>query len=111
MNLVSKKYHHYLKEMISELQRTNVVKNDCVWWQVSQLTFTRPKSMSNYEPIARFVMQTAQDGNEGLNCSISTFVWYLTDAGHSNLIMKFKSAKSLIFGMIGHLNNNKNGIF
>lgn len=111
MDLVNKKYHRYLREMIFELRRTKAVSNDNTpWWQVNYLTFTRPKSMSNYGPIAQFIMLTAQDGREGLNCSITTFFRYLTAKEHSNLSVKYESAKSLIFNMIKYLRENKNGI-
>lgn len=110
MDLVDKKYHQYLKEMINELRQNKVVNDDTPWWQVSYLKFIRPKSMSNYEPIAKFIMQTTQDERKGLNCSVRTFVWYLTGAGHSNLNMVFESAKALIYSMIERLKNSKNGI-
>lgn len=110
MDLVNKKYHRYLKEMIIELRRAKVVDDGTPWWQVRQLTFIRPQSMNNYEPIAKFIMQTSQDGRKGLKCSITTFLRYLTAKEHSNLNVKYESVKSLIFSMVRYLRENKNGI-
>lgn len=106
MDLVKTKFHRELKVMIAELRRITTLKDDTAWWQVKKLQFTRPKSMSNYEPIALFIMQVTQDGVEGLNCSITTFIWYITSQDHSNLNMKYKSAKALIYSMIS-FNGNK----
>ena len=105
MDLVHVKYHRELKEMIDELRRLTTLKNDEEWWQVKKLHFTRPSSMNNYIPIAKFIMQATRDGNHGLKCSQSTFFRYLTDSNHSNLNAKWKSAKSLIYSMIS-LNAN-----
>jgi len=111
MDLVKTKFHGQLKVMIDELRRITTIKDETEWWQVKTLHFTRPKSMSNYDPIARFIMQTTQEGNEGLNCSITTFIWYITTQEHSNLNMKYKSAKSLIYNIIHYYEINENGIF
>ena len=111
MDLVKTKFHSQLKVMIDELRRNTTLKKDIPWWQVKMLHFTRPKSMSNYDPIARFIMQATQDGVDGLNCSITTFIWYITAKEHSNLNMKYKSAKSLIYNMIKFYKETENGIF
>ena len=111
MDLVKTKFHGQLKAMIDELRRITTLKDETEWWQVKKLHFTHPKSMSNYDPIARFIMQTTQEGNEGLNCSITTFIWYITTQEHSNLNMKYKSAKSLIYNIIHYYETNENGIF
>ena len=110
MDLVNKKYHKNLEAMINELRRITTLKDDTEWWRVKRLTFNRPKSMSNYEPIARFIMQTTRAGNNGLNCSVRTFIWYLTSPKHSNLSIKQESAKALIYSMIRYLEGEKNGI-
>lgn len=111
MDLVDKKYHSKLKAMIDELRRVKTLKDDIAWWKVKKLTFIHPKSMGNYEPIAKFIMQTTQDGSKGLNCSVRTFIWYLTSIDHSNLNMTQESAKALIYSMIKYLKKSKNGIF
>ena len=111
MDLVKTKFHRELKVMIDELRRKTTLKDDTAWWQVKKLQFTQPKSMGNYEPIARFIMLATQEGNEGLNCSITTFIWYITAKEHSNLNMKYKSAKSLIYSMIKFYEEKENGIF
>ena len=110
-DLVNRKYHSKLKVLIDELREITTLKDDTEWWKVKKLTFNHPKSMSNYVPIAKFIMQIAQEGNNGLNCSIRTLIWYLTSKDHSNLNMKQESAKSLIYSMINFLETNKNGIF
>jgi hypothetical protein len=110
MDLVNKKYHGNLKVMIDELRRITNLEDVTAWWQVKKLVFIHPKSMRNYEPIAKFIMQVTQDGNKGLNCSIRTFIWYLTSAEHSNLSIKQESAKALIYNMIRYMDINKNGI-
>lgn len=110
MDLVKTKFHSQLKVMIDELRRITTLKDDIPWWQVKMLQFKRPKSMSNYDPIARFIMLVTQDGDEGLNCSITTFIWYITSKEHSNLNMKYKSAKSLIYSMIKFYEEKENGI-
>ena len=110
MDLVNTKFHSELKVMIAELRRITTLEDDTAWWQVKYLQFKRPKSMSNYEPIAWFIMQITQEGDEGLNCSITTFIWYITSKEHSNLNMKYKSAKALIYSMIRFLETSKNGI-
>lgn len=111
MDLVNTKYHSQLKLMIDELRQITMLKDDTAWWQVKKLHFKRPKSMRNYEPIAKFIMQTTRNGNKGLNCSARTFIWYITSKDHSNLNLKYESAKSLIYSMIKSLKTNKNGIF
>lgn len=111
MDLVDKKNHSKLKVMIDELRRITTLKDETAWWKVKKLTFIHPKSMSNYEPIAKFIMQTTQEGNNGLNCSVRTFIWYLTSVDHSNLEMNEESAKTLIYSMIRYLETSKNGIF
>ena len=110
MDLVNKKYHRKLKLMIDELRRITTLK-DTAWWQVKKLVFIHPKSMSNYEPIAKFIMQTTGDGNKGLNCSVNTFILYITSVDHSNLNTKQESAKALIYSMIRYIKTSKNGIF
>lgn len=96
--------------MIDKLRRITTLEDDVTWWQVKKLIFIRPKSMRNYEPIAKFIMQTAQDGNKGLNCSVNTFIRYLTSVDHSNLNVKPETAKVLIYSMIRFFRTNKNGI-
>ncbi len=111
MDLVDKKYHSKLKAMIDEMRRITTLKDDTAWWKVKKLTFIHPKSMGNYEAIAKFIMQTTQEGNNGLKCSVRTLIWYITSKDHSNLNMKQESAKALIYSMIKYLERNKNGIF
>lgn len=110
MDLVSKKYHGNLKVMIDELRRITKLEDDTAWWQVKRLVFIHPESMRNYEPIAKFIMQVTQDGNKGLNCSVITFIRYITSVDHSNLNVKWESAKALIYNMIRYMKTNKNGI-
>lgn len=108
VDLVKKKYHKELKTLISKLP---TLKDDTVWWKVKKLTFTHPKSMKNYIPIADFIKRTTRDGHDGLNCSIMTFIWYLTNIDHSNLNIKPESAKALIYNMIEYLKESENSIF
>ena len=110
MDLVKTKFHSQLKVMIDELRRITTLKDDTPWWQVKMLQFKRPKSMSNYDPIARFIMWSTNYEEDGLNCSITTFIWYITAKEHSNLNMKYKSAKSLIYSMIKFYEEKENGI-
>ena len=110
MDLVNKKYHSELKVMIDELRRITTLEDEVTWWQVKKLIFIRPKSMRNYEPIAKFIMQTTRDGNKGLKCSANTFIWYITSVDHSNLNAKQESVKTLIYSMIRFFRTNKNGI-
>jgi hypothetical protein len=111
MDLVNKKYHSKLKAMIDELRQVATLTDDTAWWKVKKVTFTHPKSMRNYEPIAKFIMQITQEDNNGLNCSVRTFIWYLTSIDHSNLNMTQGSAKALIYSIIKYLKKSKNGIF
>lgn len=106
MDLVNKKYHSQLAAMIYELRRITTLEDDTVWWKVNKLTFTHPKSMSNFNPIAKFIMHTTREGNNGLNCSVRTFIWYLTAKDHSNLKIKSESAKALIYSMIKYFEKN-----
>ncbi len=111
MDLVNKKYHSKLKAMIDELRQVATLTDDTAWWKVKKVNFTHPKSMRNYEAIAKFIMQITQEGNNGLNCSVRTFIWYLTSIDHSNLNMTQESAKALIYSIIKYLKKSKNGIF
>ena len=111
MDLVNKKYHSKLKAMIDELRQVATLTDDTAWWKVKKVNFIHPKSMRNYEPIAKFIMQITQEGNNGLNCSVRTFIWYLTSIDHSNLNMTQESAKALIYSIIKYLKKSKNGIF
>ena len=110
MDLVNKKYHSELKVMIDELRRITTLEDEVAWWQVKKLIFIRPKSMRNYEPIAKFIMRTTRDGNKGLNCSANTFIRYITSVDHSNLNAKPESVKALIYSMIRFFEASKNGI-
>lgn len=110
MDLVNKKYHTDLKVMIDELRLITTLEDNVAWWQVKKLTFVRPKSMRNYKPIAKFIMQITRDGNKGLNCSVNTFIRYITSVEHSNLNIKQESAKALIYSMMRFWRTSKNGI-
>lgn len=111
MDMVSKEYHGELKVMIDELRRMTTLEDSEEWWQVKKLIFIHPKSMANYEPIADFIIKTTRNGSDGLKCSQRTFFRYITSNEHSNLNVKWDSAKSLVYNMISFKINNKNGIF
>lgn len=111
IDLVDKKYHPELKTMIEELRPITLINEKEEWWKVRRLDFVHPKSMTNYLPIARFIMVSARNGNKGLKCSANMFFRYLTSSEHSNLRIKRESIKSLIYSMIKFSEQNKNGIF
>ena len=113
MDLVETKFHGELKTMIEELKKRQFIeiKDSEEWWRVKKLHFKHPSSMTNYEPIAEFIMQVTRNGNNGLKCSQRTFFRYITSTDHSNLNANWYSAKSLIYSIIRYNNTIKNGIF
>ena len=100
IDLVEKKYHPQLKQMIEELRAFTTLDGQTEWWRVNKLEFKQKHYQPNYLPIARFIWATTRNGNKGLKCSINTFFRYLTSSGHSNLNLKWNSAKTLIFSRI-----------
>ena len=99
-DLVCKKYHPQLKQMINELCRLTTLTGQIDWWRVKKLEFINPHYQPNYVPIAKFIWETTRNGNKGLKCSVNTFFRYITSNEHSNLKIKWGSAKTLTFSRI-----------
>ena len=101
-DLVSKKYHHQLKLMIDELRQLTTIGKDTEWWRVKRLEFKELRNTNNYRPIARFVKYVTQNESKELKCSNDVFFYYIASSDHSNLNIKWKSLKSLVYSMIAH---------
>lgn len=101
-DLVEKKYHPQLKEMIDELRQLTKNCDNMEWWRVKRLEFIRTRSSENYKPIARFIKRIRQDEGKALKCSKDTLFYYIASNEHSNLNKKWKYIKSVIYNMIAY---------
>ena len=106
-DLVTKKYHPQLKEMILELRRLTTLDDQTEWWRVRELHFLIPKTQQNYVPIAKFLWQIKHCNEQALKCSLNTFFYYLASSEHSNLKVKWQSLKTLTFSRMHYESENK----
>ena len=106
-DLVVKKYHPQLRQMINELSKLAHFDGESEWWRVRKLIFNNPRTQRNYVSIATFIDKIAGKDCDGLKCSINTFCWYITSTEHSNLSAKNESVKTLIYSKIRYENEKK----
>ena len=106
-DLVVKKYHPQLRQMIDELSRLANFNGETEWWRVRKIDFINPRTQLNYAPLASFISKAAGKDCYGLKCSIDTFFRYITSSEHSNLSAKWKSVKVLTYSWIRYENENK----
>ncbi len=99
-DLVNKKHHHLVKQMINELRSITTIDDDTEWWRVKRLDFKKLSKTNNYTPIARFIRLVGESKDKALKCSNDTFFYYISSPEHSNLNIKWKYLKSLVYRMI-----------
>lgn len=99
-DLVNKKHHRLVKQMISELRRITTIDDDTEWWRVKRLDFVRLRTTENYKPIAKFIRLVGESKHRALKCSNDTFFYYISSPEHSNLNIKCEYLKSLVYRMI-----------
>ena len=105
-DLVVKKYHTQLRQMIKELSSLAKFDGETEWWRVRKIVFNNPRTQRNYVPIATFIKKVARKNSYGLKCSMDTFFRYITSNEHSNLSAKWKSVKTLTYSRLRYDEEN-----
>lgn len=106
-DLVAKKYHAHLRQMINELSSLAKFDGETEWWRVRKIVFNNPRTQRNYVPLATFLNKVVSEDYYGLKCSVNTFFQYITSSEHSNLSAKWKSAKTLTYSRLRYENENQ----
>ena len=106
-DLVEKKYHPQLQQMMEELRKLADFNGESEWWRVRYLIFVNPRTQLNYVPLANFISKLAYNNQEGLKCSIDTFFRYIASSEHSNLNAKWKSVKTMVYSYIRYENQKE----